>query len=165
MSELVDVSEDAVGVEMDAVVKWFNPAKGFGFVQPSDGSADAFLHVSVLETAGRRDVPDASTAVCTIIQSPKGPQVTAISEIVPPVPGLAIPEEDSEAEIHEGRIKFFDEAKGFGFIIPDDESQDVFFSTRALERSGVDSVEPDQRVRMSMRAGQKGPLADSLELI
>ena len=33
-------------------VKWFNPAKGFGFIQPSDGSRDAFVHISAVERAG-----------------------------------------------------------------------------------------------------------------
>ncbi len=33
-------------------VKWFNPSKGFGFIQPSDGSQDAFVHISAVEQAG-----------------------------------------------------------------------------------------------------------------
>lgn len=158
-------AEEDLGVEMNAVVKWFNPAKGFGFVQPEDGSPDAFLHVSILELSGRRDVPDASKITCTIIQSPKGPQVTGIADIEPPVPGLSEPSDESGSEICEGTVKFFDDGKGFGFIIPDEGGQDVFVSARALERSGVEAIEPEQRVRMSKRAGQKGPLADSIELI
>lgn len=37
-------------------VKWFNPGKGFGFIQPDDGSKDVFLHVSALESAGVSNV-------------------------------------------------------------------------------------------------------------
>jgi CspA family cold shock protein len=37
-------------------VKWFNQQKGFGFIQPSDGSKDAFVHISALERAGIRDL-------------------------------------------------------------------------------------------------------------
>ncbi|MFQ5784152.1 MAG: cold-shock protein [Alphaproteobacteria bacterium] len=33
-------------------VKWFNPVKGYGFIQPSDGSQDAFVHISAVERAG-----------------------------------------------------------------------------------------------------------------
>ena len=39
-------------------VKWFNPTKGFGFIQPSDGGADVFVHISAVERAGLRDLPE-----------------------------------------------------------------------------------------------------------
>ena len=35
-------------------VKWFNPTKGYGFIQPNDGSKDAFVHISAVERAGLR---------------------------------------------------------------------------------------------------------------
>lgn len=37
-------------------VKWFNTQKGFGFIQPNDGSKDAFVHISALERSGIRDL-------------------------------------------------------------------------------------------------------------
>jgi len=36
----------------NGTVKWFNPTKGFGFIEPEDGSKDAFVHISALERAG-----------------------------------------------------------------------------------------------------------------
>lgn len=36
----------------NGTVKWFNPAKGFGFIEPEDGSKDAFVHISAVEQAG-----------------------------------------------------------------------------------------------------------------
>lgn len=39
-------------------VKWFNPTKGFGFIQPDQGGADVFVHISALEAAGLRDLKE-----------------------------------------------------------------------------------------------------------
>ena len=46
----------------NGTVKWFNATKGFGFIQPENGNRDVFLHISALERAGIRDLPD-GTAV------------------------------------------------------------------------------------------------------
>jgi CspA family cold shock protein len=39
-------------------VKWFNPAKGFGFIEPEDGGSDAFVHISAVEAAGLTTLTD-----------------------------------------------------------------------------------------------------------
>jgi CspA family cold shock protein len=50
-------------------------------------------------------------------------------------------------------------------VVPDGGGKDVFVSARVLERAGIHNLEPDQRLRMMTRMGQKGPMADSIELI
>ena len=62
-------------------VKWFNAEKGYGFVAPSDGSPDVFLHISALKRANLDDAPQGSTIVCQVQQGQKGRQVSQVSEL------------------------------------------------------------------------------------
>ncbi len=64
----------------------------------------------------------------------------------------------------EGRIKFFNVQKGFGFVMPDAGSGDIYLHASALRRSGIQMVEPEQRVRYSTRQGNKGVEVDRVEL-
>jgi CspA family cold shock protein len=65
----------------------------------------------------------------------------------------------------EGKVKFFNDQKGFGFIMPDSGSGDIYVHASALRRSGVQMLEPEQRIRYSTRQGQKGVEVDRLEVI
>ena len=64
-----------------------------------------------------------------------------------------------------GTVKWFNTQKGFGFIQPDDGGKDVYVALRALQRAGLSALTPEQRVRLSIRMGQKGPMAESVSLI
>ncbi|HAK62577.1 MAG TPA: cold-shock protein, partial [Alphaproteobacteria bacterium] len=63
---------------MEGIVKWFNPAKGFGFVQPDTGGKDIFLHISVVERAGINALPEGQRVKVGISQGQKGPQAESI---------------------------------------------------------------------------------------
>ena len=65
----------------------------------------------------------------------------------------------------EGKIKFFNDQKGFGFVMPDNGSGDIYLHASALRRSGVQQVEPDQRIRYSTRQGNKGVEVDRVEIL
>ena len=152
--------------DVTATVKWFNPVKGFGFVQRSDGSPDAFLHISVVQQVGQARLPGGTTIICDIADGRRGPQVASISSIEDmPEDDGAGNELDGPTESMEGTVKFFNAAKGFGFVIPDDGGKDIFISARTLERVGLNMIEPNQRVRLQIRMGHKGPMAESLELL
>jgi len=150
--------------QITATVKWFNLTKGFGFVQPSDGSADAFLHISVVERAGHRSLPEGATIICDLSAGQKGPQVAEVHS-VESMPAAPAYENRGDGTELEGTVKFYNAEKGFGFIVPDNGGKDVFISARVLERAGMHTLGPDQRVRVMARTGQKGPMADSIEII
>jgi CspA family cold shock protein len=65
----------------------------------------------------------------------------------------------------DGKVKFFNDQKGFGFVVPDNGGGDVYLHASALRRSGVQIVEPEQRIRFSTRQGAKGVEVDRVELI
>ena len=159
------VSGPSASQGVTAEVKWFNPFKGFGFVRLGENQPDAFLHASVLTPLGRQDLPEGTTIVCDVVEGPRGLQVTTIARIehMPEAPASAPAAESGE--VMEGRVKFYNQARGFGFVIPDDGSPDVFVSARTLERAGLGTLEANQRVRLTTRMGHKGPMAQSVEII
>ena len=146
-----------------ATVKWFNPNKGFGFVALEDGSGDAFLHVSVLERSGRTGLSEGEVLDCEISEGEKGLQVDGIQSTQPPSMTSAAHAATDNTIL--GTVKWFNPAKGFGFIEPDDGGKDVFVHTSALQRSNVHILDEGQRVRAVTSAGQKGPQVDSLEVL
>ncbi len=55
-------------------VKWFNDAKGFGFIAPEDGSADVFVHHSAINSKGFRSLKEGQRVTYEVTQGPKGAQ-------------------------------------------------------------------------------------------
>ncbi|ACQ67547.1 MULTISPECIES: transcription antiterminator/RNA stability regulator CspE [Candidatus Williamhamiltonella] len=58
-----------------------------------------------------------------------------------------------------GKVKWFNESKGFGFITPDDNSKDVFVHFSAIQDSGFKTLAEGQGVEFEIADGQKGPSA------
>jgi len=64
---------------MTGTVKWFNEAKGFGFITPSDGSKDVFVHFSAINDSGFRSLNEGQSVSFEVENGPKGPQATQVS--------------------------------------------------------------------------------------
>lgn len=170
-----------IASDVTATVKWFNPTKGFGFATPEDGSPDAFLHASVIQAAGYDSLAEGATIVCDLAQGQKGPQVSAIHSVRTDT--ATAPRRDSDGsrggaydrpdaggwashgggDPVAGTVKWFNAEKGFGFIAPDHGGTDIFVHIRAVERSGLHTLNPDERVSVTVREGPKGPQAERIE--
>ncbi|HMV38181.1 cold-shock protein [Plasticicumulans sp.] len=64
-----------------------------------------------------------------------------------------------------GTVKWFDEAKGFGFIAPSDGTGDVFVHYSAIEGKGFRTLAEGQKVEFESKEGQKGPQATSVKAV
>jgi len=60
-------------------VKWFNEAKGYGFITPSDGGKDVFVHFSAIQGSGYKTLAEGQHVSFNVEQGPKGPQATNVT--------------------------------------------------------------------------------------
>lgn len=162
---------------MQGTVKWFNASKGFGFVTLPNGT-DAFCHASALAAVSAPDLPPGTTVLCSVAEGQRGLQVTTVlsvdlSTAEEPAPmrgprgmrgGMGGDRNAPSGPMSEGHVKFFNEQKGFGFVVQGD-GQDVYLHASALRRSGISNLSPDQKVRFSTRPGMKGIEVDRIELV
>ena len=59
-------------------VKWFNESKGFGFITPTDGSKDVFVHFSAIASEGFRTLTEGQQVTFDMVNGPKGPQAANV---------------------------------------------------------------------------------------
>jgi cold shock protein len=173
------------GVRLAGTIKWFNRSKGFGFIVPDDGAGDVFLPLAVLERAGFSEAPDGAAIVVEWVQGPKGRAAAQVLQLdtstaqprAPRGEGRFRQRDDGggggqygdqgggPSESLDGVVKWYDPARGFGFILPNDGGKDIFVHITALRRSGLDMLEPGQPVRMMVAQARRGREASSVELI
>ena len=175
----------ATGPTVDAVVKWFKADKGYGFVELANGQGDAFLHANALHASGHESVPSGAKLKVMVGAGAKGAQVTRVVEVDlagaverppqrsfgddrgggggGPRPRRVAPDPSTAVSVS-GRVKWFDDAKGFGFVASDDGGKDVFVHISVLGPSGISHLAEGQPVNMRVVDTPKGREAISLSI-
>ena len=152
-------------------VKWFDPARGFGFVVADEGGPDILLHANVLRNFGQSSVADGAKVEILIQKTQRGVQAIEVIEIAPPEgAGTAVledfqaldPEVLQSIAMEPARVKWFDKIKGFGFANVFGRSEDVFIHVEVLRASGLADLAPGEAVAMRVIDGKRGRMATEI---
>jgi len=164
----IDESQDAEEetFTLKGIVKWFDPTKGYGFIVPDnpDGGGDVLIHSSCLKAAGRETAREGATIECEVIRRSKGLQALKLIDIdestaTPLTPQTPIISQTPAGEFTRAEVKWFNRAKGFGFLTRGDGTSDIFIHMETVRSCGMGELAQGQRLQVSFGEGRKGLLA------
>jgi CspA family cold shock protein len=168
-ARIEDPTEEApVGlVEITGFIKWFDVAKGYGFIIPDDGRADVLLHVTCLRRDGFQTAYEGARVVCEALERPKGLQAfrilsmddsTAVhpSQLPPARTHVSV---TPTSGLERAWVKWFNRLRGFGFLTRGEGTPDIFVHMETLRRYGFTELRPGQGVLVRYGPGPKGLMA------
>jgi cold shock protein len=152
-------------VEISGRVKWFDVAKGYGFIVPESGDADVLLHITALRKDGFGAVQEGMRVQCEAVRRAKGLQVLKILSVEGScaayssecrIPGAGVVQAGA---FQIAIVKWFNRARGFGFLTQGEGTQDIFIHMETLRRYGLAELRPGASILVRFGNGPKGLLA------
>jgi cold shock protein len=163
----VDEVTSANLIELTGVIKWFDVAKGFGFIVPDNGMADVLLHVTCLRRDGFQTAYEGARVVVEAVPRSKGLQAfrivsmdesTAIHPAQMPPPRTHVTVTPTSG-LERAQVKWFNRLRGFGFLTRGEGTPDIFVHMETLRRFGLAELRPGQFVLVRFGPGPKGLMA------
>jgi len=159
-------------VQVSGRIKWFDVAKGFGFIVPDNGLPDVLLHATCLRRDGYPTANEGARIVVEAVQRPRGLQALRIvsldasSALHPselPLPRTHVSVTPTSG-LEQATVKWFNRLRGFGFLTRGEGTPDIFVHMETLRRYGIAELKPGDRVLVRYGDGSKGLMAAEVRL-
>ena len=154
-------------VEVVGTIKWFDAAKGYGFIVPDDGRPDVLLHVTTLRRDGHQTAHEGARIIVEAVERGRGLQAFRVVDMdestavhVAEMPAarthvVVTPTSGLERAV----VKWFNRLRGFGFLTCGEGTPDIFVHMETLRRFGMTELRPGQTVLVRFGPGPKGMMA------
>lgn len=169
----MSLAETSESLTVEGRVKWYDSGKGYGFVATEDGGGDVLLHANCLRRSGMSQAPEGARIVLEAVRGDRGRQAVAVLEIDAPAtepiadeavvkPTELLERVENASDWMAARVKWFDRAKGFGFLNVFGDNNDVFVHMETLRSSGLSDLAPGEAVATRITEGPRGRMASEV---